>query len=128
VRVTITLSTSRLPPEIRELRKHAPLNQIKSIAEPGRGPVTISAPDGAPVTDDERTHGFGGGGLGVSQTTHRPFEVLSPELPPIPGGMTDEQRYLFDVHGYCHLTQAIVGAAQRLAFSSKIVLALVIYG
>ena len=23
--------------------------------------------------------------------------------------MTDEQRYLFDIHGYCHLQQAIVG-------------------
>ena len=84
-----------LPPEIRELRKFAPLNQIKSIAEPGRGPVTISEPNGAPVTDDERTHGPPSASvigtakdampahLKTPQVPHLPFENLSPKLPPV---------------------------------------------
>lgn len=47
-----------MPPEIRELRRHGGLGQIKSIAETGRGPIVLSSPDPTmAITDDERTHG-----------------------------------------------------------------------
>jgi hypothetical protein len=92
----------RLPPEIRELRSHAPLGHIKSIAEPGRGPIEISAPDGsAPVTDDERTHGqpYHVTAPSDSEILLRTPTRALPTLPSVPGGMSDEQRYVFDIHG-----------------------------
>ena len=45
--------------ETRELRSHAPLGRIKSIAAPGCGPIGISAPDGAPVSGP--SYGIPGG-------------------------------------------------------------------
>lgn len=103
-----------LSPEIRELRKFARVGVIKSIAQPG--PVTLSQPNGEAVTDDERTHGPPGAARHVvgtndegSETIHQPFSIGAPGLPQVAGGMTDEQRYLFDIHGYCHLHSAIAG-------------------
>eukprot|EP01051_Picozoa_sp_SAG22_P008035 SAG22_NODE_591_length_8819_cov_3.667737_6_plen_354_part_00 len=103
----------RLPPEIRELRSHAPLGHVKKIAEPGRGPVQISAPaqPPAPVTDDERTPGQPHhiAGPGDAEILQSLPARDAPRLPPIPGGMTDVQRYNFDRLGYCKLEAAITG-------------------
>lgn len=98
----------KLPPEVRELRAYAPPGQIKSIAR--GGPVTLSPPRrDVPVTDDERTHGqphHRSGDAGIHEGM--PAVTVAP-LPPVPGELTDEQRYLFDLQGYCHLKGAVAG-------------------
>ena len=88
-----------LAPEIRELRRFAGLSETKSISRPG--PIELSPPNGAPVTDDERTHGppgparhAVGGDDGPETIVHEPFAVAAPALSAVAGGMTDEQRCL----------------------------------
>eukprot|EP01047_Picozoa_sp_COSAG01_P055946 COSAG01_NODE_6286_length_3753_cov_2.422003_1_plen_427_part_00 len=108
----------RMPPELRELRRHAPLSYTKSIAQPGRGGAVRLSPPGRtppPVTDDERTHGapYHVAGPGDAELIESTPTTLLPALPPVPGGMTDEQRYIFDIHGYCHLHNAVSGAELR---------------
>ena len=100
----------RLPPEIRELRSHAPLGHTKRIVEQMRveGCVHLTAPDSTiMVTDAERTHGQPYHAGQVYAGTSPP--PAAPAFPAVAGGMSAEQRYLFDIHGYCHLRQVLVG-------------------
>ena len=83
-----------LAPEIRDLRRFAGLSETKSISRPG--PIELSPPNGAPVTDDERTHGppgparhAVGGDDGPETIVHEPFAVAAPALSAVAGGMTD---------------------------------------
>ena len=102
----------QLPPEIRELRAFAPPGQVKSIVEATNlrqkespALLQLSEPDGAPVTEAELTP------QPYARATPEDYQVMDemligppPTLPPVPGGLTDAERYLFDTHGYVSLT------------------------
>ena len=99
----------QLPPEIRELRSFAPPGQIKAIVEATNlrqkeespALLQLSEPDGAPVTEAELTP------QPYARATPEDYQVMDemligppPTLPPVPGGLTDAERYLLDTHGY----------------------------
>ena len=101
-----------MPPEIRELRAFAPPGQIKAIVEATNlrqkespALLQLSEPDGAPVTEAELTP------QPYARATPEDYQVMDemligppPTLPPVPGGLTDAERYLLDTHGYVSLT------------------------
>ena len=67
--------------------------------------LQLSEPDGAPVTEAELTP------QPYARATPEDYQVMDemligppPTLPPVPGGLTDAERYLFDTHGYVSLT------------------------
>ena len=96
----------RLPPEMRELRSYTPSGQVKLANL--RGAITLSVPTNAPVTPAELTP------LPYHRATPEDQAVIDrlqtgppPSLPPVPGGFTDEQRYLFDTHGYVQIPDVL---------------------
>ena len=100
----------RLPPELRELRSYAPPGHIKAIAR-ATAPIALSPPTTDPVTSIELTP------VPNHRTTPEGRAVLDalptgapPALPKVPSGLTDEQRYLFDTHGYLQIPSVLEGA------------------
>lgn len=102
----------QLPPELRELRSWSPPGHVKKIASTV-GPIKLSPPTNEPVTEAELTP--------VPYHRSRPedIELLGrlptgspPSLPAVTNGFTDEQRYLFDTHGYVQVAILSVVARQ----------------
>ena len=100
----------RLPPELRELRSYAPPGHVKAIAA-ATGPIALSPPTSTPVAAAELTP------FPYHRATPEDKLVIDelqtgppPSLPPIPGGLTDEQRYLFDTHGFVQIPDVLEAA------------------
>eukprot|EP01051_Picozoa_sp_SAG22_P016928 SAG22_NODE_2498_length_2508_cov_1.539228_1_plen_414_part_01 len=98
----------QLSPEIRELRRYAPLGIVKGIATAAGPPDRLSPPNGAPVTADELTAPMGrpsqsGHGDADRKMMWEMRAAPTPQLPEVAGGLTPEQRYLLDIHGYIQL-------------------------
>ena len=109
----------QLPPEIRELRKYAAPGVVKSIASPAGPPTTLSPPDPTlRVSPAELTPPMGK----PSQSGHGDLDkqvmtmirsIAVPRLPEVVAGLTDEQRYLLDIHGFLHLKSVVSGEELR---------------
>ena len=93
-----------LPPELRELRSSFPVYGTKPLVDRPL-PITLSPPDPSqPVDVSERTCA-----VEFLKTEPGDTDVLR-EYPPAPAlgrpgeiGLTEEQRYLFDLEGVLHL-------------------------
>ena len=110
----------RLPPEIRELRRYAPPTFVKAIASASGPPTALSPPTpDVAVTTDELTPNLGRPSQqGFHEEDMRQMYDMraAPKalLPEVAGGLTPEQRYLFDIHGWTKL-EAVVSSDELAA-------------
>eukprot|EP01043_Picozoa_sp_COSAG02_P009652 COSAG02_NODE_330_length_24501_cov_39.465850_19_plen_552_part_00 len=105
----------QLPPEIRELRKYAAPGVTKSIATKAGPPIKLSPPDpSTQVSPAELTPPMGK----PSQSGHGDLDkqimtmirrIPPPLLPDVDAGLSAEQRYLLDIHGFLHLKAVVSG-------------------
>ena len=109
----------QLPPEIRELRKYAAPGVVKTVARAAGPPTTLSPPDPSlPVSPAELTPPMGK----PSQSGHGDLDkrVITmirnapvPRLPEVVEGLSAEERYLLDIHGFLHLKAVVSGEELR---------------
>ena len=102
----------RLPPELRELRAFAPQGHVKSIVKSfaAEGAIVLSEPSDAPVTPEELTPTPFHRATAEDNALQAELPIgPPPALPPVVGGFTDEQRYLFDTFGWVKVAGVLEG-------------------